>query len=217
MLGSSFLTYVKKKFLRSDKDSEIYEATTDIIADMRVQFNSEDFKTESYTAEIGVLGDYSFDLPTSFGHIIGEFILVDVDSNSNRILNKISKSEYDRKYGDRLYATVADRNSSEPIDFSIYGGQAFVGPVPDKITYKYNINYTTEDYVEITGATADVPFSDKYRNILRDGVLYQMHDLMENFQEADRYRLLYLEGLGKIINNDQSNISDNDSVAYNGV
>ena len=217
MTGTEFLAYVKKKFLRTDKDSEIYEATTDIIADMRLQFNSEDYKEEAYIVGIDTLGEYRIAVPSDFGHLIGDITLVDPDSNSNRELNKISKSEYDLKYGDRLYSAVANVYTGEPYDYCIYGKQIFVGPVPDKVTYKYQMNYTTEDYIEVTAATDPVPFSNKYRDILRNGVMFQMHDLLENYSEADRYGQYYSNGLGKIVNSDETNIMDNEQVSYNGV
>lgn len=217
MLGSDWLAYVKKKLIRTDKDAEVYEATTDIIADMRLQFKSEVYKEEAYIVGISTLGEYRIAVPTDFGHLIGEITCVDPDANSNRELRKISKAAYDIKYGDRLYDAAADMNTGEPQEFCVYGEQFFIGPVPDKVTYKYQINYTTEDYTEVTASTTNVPFTDNYRNILRDGVMFQIYDLLENYVEADRYRALYLDGLGKLINNDEANIMDNAPVSYNGV
>ena len=220
MLGSDFYTYVLNKFKRTDKSTEAYQAMTDVIADMRLQMKSEDFKEEAYVTGISTLGDFQIGLPSDFGHIIGKVTVTDTDSDSTYPpLNKIDKQEYDELYPNRLNSTVSNRISGVPQHFCVYAKQLYIGPVPDKTTYKYQFNYTTEDYAEITAVTTNVPFSGKYRNILRDGVLWQLNDGLQNFNEANYYLALYRDGLSKIISNDfenTSNATDN-AVQYNGV
>ena len=75
--GAEMLAYVKRKFKRPDKDTEIYEAATDTIADMRLQILSEDYKEEAYISGISSLGDYRIALPSDFGHIIGDVTVTD--------------------------------------------------------------------------------------------------------------------------------------------
>lgn len=217
MTGAEFLAYVKRIFKRTDKDTEIYEATTDIVADMRIQLNAEDYKEEAYTAGISTLGDYRITLPDDFGHLIGAVTLVDDTSNQTQTLIKISKQAYDEKYGDRLYDTVADMDKAMPVHFCIYGGQIFLGPVPDLTTYKYYINYTTEAFDDIGAATDPVPFTDRYRRTLRAGVLADVFDGLEAFDEAQYWRGLYNEGLLKIQRNDNDNVSAGlTGVVYHG-
>ena len=57
MTGSDFLTYVKRKFPRSDKDTELYEAMTDIVSDIKYAVKTEDAKEEAYVASISTIGD----------------------------------------------------------------------------------------------------------------------------------------------------------------
>lgn len=218
MTGAEFLAYVKRKFIREDKDTEIYQATTDIIADIRLQSMSEDYKEEAYSTGISTLGEYKLGLPTDFGHLIGDITLIDVDSNSAcGTLKKISKQRYDEKYSERLLGDYADMGSGEPYEYCIYGKQLFLGPVPDKTTYKYQFNYTTEDYTEVDASTDPVPFSDKYRNYLRAGVLAELHDGLENFEEAQYWRQMYIDGLNKIYFNDTTNTMDSVGASYSGV
>ena len=217
MLGSAFYTYLIRKFKRTDKETECYQAMTDIIADMRLQFNSEDAKAEAAIIGISTLGDYKLTLPTDFGHLIGDITYIDSSANSARTLNKISKESYDRKYSDRLYDTYGNMYSGEPIDYCIFDNLAYLGPVPDSVSYTYQINYTSDDYTEITSATADVPFTDSYRNVLRSGVLAELHEGLENYEESGYWRNMYLQGLGKIAGNDDENINDNEAIQYNGV
>jgi hypothetical protein len=155
-------------------------------------------------------------LPTDFGHIIGNVSLIDSSDNQEYDqLVKISKDEYDLRTADRLLSS--NQNRGVPKSYCIYGKELFISPVPDKTTYRYQINYTSEDFAEITSATADVPFSDRYRNVLRCGVLAELFDGMENFDEANYWRTMYTARLLKIKQNDDDNVQDDESVAYRGI
>lgn len=216
MTGTEFRTYVINKFKRDDKDTELYQATTDIIADMRLQFNSEDYKEEAYASGIAALGEYKMALPSDFGHIIGNVSITDSASNQDYgQLVKVSKDKYDELTTDRLL--TSGQNFGVPQYFCIYGKELFISPVPDKTTYRYHLNYTTEDFTEITAATTNVPFSNQYRNILRCGVLAELYDGMENFDEANYWRTMYTAGLLKIKQNDDGNVQDDESVCYRGI
>lgn len=219
MTGTEFLAYVLRVFKRLDKNTEAYEAMSDMIAQIKYDTKLEAIKEEAYIVGIDTLGEYRIALPVDFQNLIGDITLVDVDNNSSRDLNKISKETYDRKYGDRLYSAVADMYTGEPIDFCIYAGQIYLGPVPDKVTYKYQINYTTNDTSEISASTTSVPFTTSYieRNILRAGVLAELYEGMENYQEANYWRAKFLDGKATMIDKDETNIMDNEQVIYNGV
>lgn len=214
MTGSEFLSYVIRTFKRTDKNTEIYEATTDTIADIRIQLKAEDYKEEAYVTGISSLGDYRIALPSDFGHLIGSITLVDAVSNDARTLNKISKQSYDNKYGERL---TSDQDMAMPIDFCIYAGQIYLGNVPDSTSYKYYLNYTTESFDEVTSTTDPVPFTDKYRYMLRAGVLANLYEGMEQYDEAQYWQSKYNEGLVKLKANDEDNISSKEGVVYHGI
>lgn len=218
MTGAEFLAYVKRIFKRTDKDTEIYEATADIIADIRLQLKTEDYKEEAtVSAGISSLGDYRIALPNDFGHIIGGVQLIDDSSGHTRTLKKISKQTYDQLYGDRLHASTSNVDMAMPVDFCIYADQIFLGPVPDSTSYIYHINYTTEDYASITAETDPVPFSERYRSILRAGVLSEIFMGLEEFDESNYWRQIYSDGLFKIKTNDDRNTSDIEGVVYHGI
>ena len=218
MTGLEFRNYVVRKFIRTDKDDELYEATTDMIADMRIQFNSEDYKEEAYSSGISTIGEYKLGLPSDFGHIIGNISVIDTNTDEEeQVLRKISKDKYDEMYPERLLTDTGKMDLDTPIHYCIFAKQIYVGPVPDKTTYRYQFNYTTEDYTEITSVTDPVPFTDKYRNYLRAGVLAELYDGMENYEESSYWRNMYLQGLSKIVVNDTENIADSDQVVFHGV
>ena len=93
-----------------------------------------------------------------------------------RVLNKISKQEYDERHPYRLLTASSAQNRGTPIDVCVYAKQLYLGPVPDSTDYRYNINYTTEAYTEVAVGTDPVPFTDKYRNIVRAGILAELYD-----------------------------------------
>ena len=218
MTGLEFKNYVIRKFKRSDKDTELYEATTDIIADMRVRFAFEDYKVETYTTQLTTLGDYELPLPADFGHIIGNISLTDTNPEQEfKPLRKISKQTYDELYTDRLFTDKNLINKSRPTTFCIYNNKFYLGPVPDKLTYQYTFNYSTEDFDEIGATTDPVPFTEKYRNVLRCGVLKELFNGMENYDEGTYWENEYLKGLSLVIERDYNNISDTMSVRYSGV
>lgn len=215
MTGAEFLTYVRSTFRRTDKDAQIYEATLDTIMDMRLRFNSEDFKYEAY-ATIADIGDYKMTLPDDFAHLIGEITMEDTASDTSYgTLDKISKKRYDELYPFRT--TVANRNTGVPQHFCLYGRELFIGPPADKDTYQFQVNYTTEDATEITALTPEVPFANRHRKTIRYGVMKELYLGLENYQEAEVWSNLYEADLMKIIRNDMDNISDNDSIRYHGV
>ena len=221
MTGSEFRNYVVRKFLRTDKDTEIYEATTDVISDMNVRFKAEDYKEETYVAGISTVGEYQIALPSDFGHLTGNISIIDTAGDEYYPeLQKISKNLYDLKYPDRLLSDTGKMNLSTPREFCIYAGQIYIGPVPDLTTYQYQLNYTTENTAAITSLTDPVRFTSelRHRNILRNGVLFELHDGLGNYEEAAYYKSLYLADLQAIIDMERINSSaTSENVAYHGV
>lgn len=218
MTGANLLAYIKRTFKRTDKDTELYESITDCVIDMRLRFYPEDFKTRS-TALTGctVKGDYSLTLPTDFGHLIGQVSIKD-DSSEQYYppLVKISIEDYDRLYPGRMM-DAAQRDTGVPRHFCLYGGDIFVGPCVDKTTYDFLINYTQEAATDIVAGTTSVPFTDKYREVVKAGTLMRIYRDLEMYQEADIQEGHYEQGIGKIIANDEMNSSATGSINYSGV
>lgn len=216
--GANFYTYCLAVLKRTDKSTEVYQAMTDIIRDMRLRFLSEDFKSINTALTISTIGNYSVALPSDFGHIIGDVMMKDTSADeSYPPLNKISIEEYNKKYPDRFNTAVGNKMTGIPYDYCIFSGDLLVGPPVDKTTYEFRFAYSTEDGVEISSGTSDVPFTDKYRKTVRYGVLQLMYEGLENYEEADKWELKYERDLVKIIDNDRLNVKDNLPIKYSGV
>ena len=65
--------------------------------------------------------------------------------------------------------------------------------------------------------TASVPFTDRYRKIVRYGVLKEVYLGMELYDEAGIWSTLYEADLLKIIDNDKINVKGNEPQKYNGI
>jgi len=218
MTGSAFYTYVLSILKRTDKSTEVYQATTDIVRDMRLRMLSNDFKTISTALTIGTIGNYSATLPSDFGHLIGDVMIKDTDSDTAyQSLQQISIEKYNELYPDRFNTSVGNRNTATPIHYCIFGGNLLVAPPVDKTSYEFRFAYTTEDEAEISSGTSDVPFTDRYRKTVRYGVLKEVYVGLELYEEANIWSNLYEADLAKIIENDKLNTKDDSAIVYSGI
>lgn len=212
MTGSDFLAYVKRTFKRTDKDTEIYEAMTDVVMEMKLAFKPEDFKTIRAVAEIAVAGNYTFTVQSNFGHLIGEVILVNPAGGSWPLI-KVSKEAYDNLYP---YQAETQDHTGCPKHFCLYGGSFYIGPKPDLLTYKYQYNYTTEAATTMA-AGVEVPFTSKYRWVVKDLVLARLYIDLDDDEKAAKYKGIGETGLAKIIANEMYNTDAPTFTRYQGV
>lgn len=218
MSGSDFYTYVLSILKRTDKSTEVYQAMTDTVMDMRLRMLSEKFKTISTALTIGTIGNYSVALPTDFGHLIGSIIVKETVADRDYPSPlKISISLFNELYANRYDTNVGNRMTGNPMHYCIFGGNLLVGPPVDKTSYEFRIAYTTEDATEIASNTTLVPFTDRYRKTVRYGVMKEVYVGLENYDEANIWSTLYEADLVKIIENDKQNVKDDEPIQYNGI
>lgn len=184
MTGSEFHDYVVRTFKRTDKSAEVYDAITDTIMDMCEEFGFEENKVEAYTTSgISALGDYKIDLPDDFGHLLGDVRWTDQDDSGT--LTKLSKQQFNEMFPEQ---DCDDPDDGEPTHYCIFGKQILIGPVPDKTTYEYQIDYSTFPADAVTSSTSEVLFTDKARECVKFGSLARLYEVIENFDLAERYR-----------------------------
>ena len=213
MTGAEFYAYILRVFKRTDKETEVYEAITDVIMEMKLLYAFEDFKVEDYSQGIGTLGDYKIQLPTNFQHIIGKVRCYD-DNGIERVFTKRTKETFDRLYPN---PNSADANRSVPRDFCIFGGMLLVGDVPDSLDYYYEFSCSTEEGTAIVTGTTEVPFTDRYRKTLRQLVLGELYANLGYDEEAAKWKGLGGQGLVAITASEDFNIDATESVDYQGV
>lgn len=185
MTASDWRDYVVRQgFLRTDKDEELYEATTDAIQEMRRRFMFDEAEAEITTTEtITTLGEFQIGLETDFGLLLG---LVLEDDDTGTPLVHISKSRYDQ-----LYSSVnVETDRGYPEHFTIYAGQIYIGPIPDQVSYVYRLSYSRRAGT-VSSTTTGVPFTDLYRDLLFYNVMGRLHGMLEEFDKSGYFKGLF--------------------------
>lgn len=181
MTGSDWLDYVVRQgFIRTDKDTEIYECTTDAIQEMRRRFMFDEAEAETTTTDtISTDGDFKISLETDFGLLLG--VVIEDDENAIPLV-RVSKARYDSLYPD----VNVTSNRGFPKHFCVYAGSIYVGPIPDDTSYSYRISYSLRAGT-ITSSTSGVPFTSVYREILLEKVFERLYNMLEEYDKADRH------------------------------
>lgn len=188
MSGSDFYSYIIRAFKRTDKSTEVYDAITDTINDMRLRIQFPEDETQvDLTDQIGTLGEYAMDVESDLGWLVGPIVVQ--DGNDGWDLDRISKSEWDRRY----LSNVTDSSArGRPKCYAVFGEKIYVGPVPDKTSYVYKKSYASDPHATITSSTLAVPFTDKYREAMRWGVLQRLFsDIVKNDVQAAKCGIQY--------------------------
>jgi len=212
MTGANFYAYILRIFKRTDKSTEVYEAITDAIMDIKLGYYFEDYKETAYE-EFSAVADYKMALPDDFGHIIGDVRLYSSDG-TEKVLTKLSKETFDSLYP---YPDSADVSTGVPKHYCIYGGQIYVGCPVGSTDYTIEMNYSTEEGTEITSSTTEVPFTNRYRETIRAAALYRLYEGLGYDEEAMKWKLKAQEGVNKMIVNDEFNTEATEIVDYQGV
>jgi hypothetical protein len=220
MTGENLYNYILQVLKRTDKSDEVYTAIADTVMDMRTRMLSDEHSSVSTTPTGSLsVGDYKLALPSDFGHLIGDVMIRDDAADQSYYpLKKISKQEYDKIYHDALNDTVGNRGTGVPIHFCYYGQEIYLGPPVDKTTYEFSINYTLEDTPTYTSATASIPFTDQFREVVRAGVLFRMFRELELYDSSAYWQQVYDQGVQTIINNDDFNTDGSTMpIQYHGI
>ena len=211
MTGQQVRDYiVKSGFKRADKDDELYSALTDVVREMRLEFPFQETSSDDAVIDnIASLGEYAVDVNPDFGLLISTVIMV--DGNTGIPLDKISKAEYDKKYPKPTDASYR----GYPSEWCLFGNQVLIGPPPDSTAYTYKMSASVDDdTVEIIPSTTAVPFSSKYRECLKYGVLKTLYAGLGEDGEAQKNEVLYERAKSKAKAREMENAGVVQSVQY---
>lgn len=187
MTGSDWRDYfLRQGFKRTDKDTELYECTTDAIQVMRRRFMFDEAEVEAtMTDAITTLGDFKLNVESDLGLILG---IVLEDDDTGIPLKKVTKAQFDQ-----LYPSInIESDRGYPEHFCLYAGQIYIGPVPDRISYFYRKSYSRRAGT-VTSSTTGVPFTNLYRDVLAHLVNHKMNLLMEEWDKANVYKQMFEE------------------------
>lgn len=185
--GSDCYDYILRLgWKRTDKATEVYEAITDAVQELRRRFMFDEAETETTTTDtISAIGDFKLDLESDFGLLNG---IVFEDGTSATPLVQRSKSQFDALYPD----INVDNDYGYPKHFCVYRGQIYIGPKPQSTSYSYRISYSRRAGT-ITSSTSGVPFTDVYRDILADNVLSRLYFANQKYDLAAQHKQRFEE------------------------
>ena len=209
MTGSEFYDYVLETFKRTDKSTEVYNAINDAVQTITQTYPFEDYKTASATATIPVLGDYSFALASDYDTLIGEIVMV--DSDWSKQMTQISRARFQQLYQNN----ATDPSTGWPEHYCVYGGNVYVGPVPDKTTITYTYDYSFKADTVITSVTANVPFTALNRAMLKAFVLGTLYRDLEQFDLSDKHMIYFQTQYDILVDKEEKNTRPFSAVNYN--
>jgi hypothetical protein len=192
--GANFYAYVLRVFKRTNYSTEVYEAITDTIRELKRRFAYDEAKVEKdVTDTIGALGEYKIDLDTDFGQLIGDVLIQASSGARSEPLNKVTKEEFDRRHPDPIASGVG---RGFPRDYCIFAGQILLGPAPDSTAYQYHYSYEADDGATVASGTTNVVFSATYPEMLRHGTLMRLYgDVLKIPERAMWHKQAYEEGI----------------------
>jgi len=212
MTGAEFKDYVVRTFIRTDKDDEIYEAITDVINTIKQRYPFEAFKKISYVVAFDQVGEYSFKLPEDLDHVIGDVIFQ--NSGESVPLIKVSKERYDQL---EPYPDDPEVVTGRPSHYTLYQNAVYLTPIPDAITYRYQINYATNSQDPVLSGTIAVPFTDYNRLMLKSLVLAEMFANLGDDVEAQKHKAKGEELLSLLVEKEKNEIETVETVEYKDV
>lgn len=209
--AAEFLTFVKRAFKRTDKDTELLEATNNVIREIRRRHPFNELYVESYTTGITTLGQYVLDVPSNFGTIVGDLILQKTDTDYYP-LQQLPKDEFDRLYPNPTSTNVS---KNQPQHYCMFGTKIIIGPVPDSVSYLYTLSYSTKLSTDLT-STSTMPFDDFLEGIKR-GVLRNIYADMGDDGEATKWATLFEKDFAEYVAQDRENTRSPRRADYHGI
>lgn len=193
LTGPQMLAYVRRSgFLRDDMDAEAYDAITDTVLEMEQLFDFDERQIDTPSSStITALGGYKLPVEQDQGFLI----TVRVNYNNySQALQKISKACYDYLYP----APSSQQYRGFPGFYAVFGGNILLGAPPDNVLYTYQVAYSKILTAVIDGVTNPVPFSSRYREVLKDGTMMRLFYNLKDIPTAQAWQAKYEAGYDRI-------------------
>lgn len=192
MTGSDFYDYLLRcGFKRTDKETEVYEAITDTIADLRIRFDFDEAQQDSTSTDtIDTIGDYRISLESTTALLLG---VIMQDGLIATPLTQISKAKFDAFYPD-----IANGQwTGYPRHFCVHAGSIYIGPVPELTSYVYRLSWSARGGT-VTSSTSSVPFTGLSRETVKDGAYFRLYNGLEMSDAAAQFKALYEAGCERL-------------------
>lgn len=197
---SSFKTYVKRDFKRTDKDTEIVDAYNATIIWIAAMMPHGGYKFQSYIALVNAQEDYP--LPSTLMHLMHpvKFLEGSTANDHGWPLTKVSKEEYDAQYPNPNRTSPTDK--STPSIYTVYSRSILVGPLPDAAVVSRGglLEISWGKRPTTLSADADTPdLGSEWDEVLKQGVLERVYAGMGMIDEANYWASQYRDAEGNAI------------------
>ncbi len=139
------------------------------------------------TDTISALGDFKLALESDLGLLLG--VTLEDDENATPLIQR-TKHEFDLLYP---FNNNDPTFRGYPKHFCVYGADIQIGPIPDQLSYAYRLAYSRRAGT-VSSLTTSVPFTNEYRDVLRDLVQAKLYKLLDAFDKAQFFRAEYERG-----------------------
>lgn len=187
LIQSTIVAEVMTKSLRTDQESRIESLLNLVLRQMSQSYTEdgeplpfEDLKKE-HTFTL-TENDYYEALPSDFVFIYSD-PEIQYDTDKGHELIKLSIDDFKA-----MYPNITNDTSSKarPAHYAIDRGNIYFGPKCDDDTYSVKMLYTFL-HDDISGDGDTIYFSDKFLMCIRDGILAELFDELDDFEKSDRY------------------------------
>jgi hypothetical protein len=188
MTLSTFLTYCKRDFKRTDKNTELTRAYNDMIVWVSALMPHGNYKYQSYITLVDAQEDYP--LPTNLVHLIHpvKFLEGTGTNDSGYPLEQLTKEEYDIRYPNPNRTSPTDKG--KPTVYCVYSRSILLGPLPDASTYLLEINWAKTPTAQ--SADSDTPdLGTEWEEVLKQGTLERAYAGVGMLEEANYWASLY--------------------------
>lgn len=184
---SSFKTYTRRDFKRTDKDTELVRAYNDMITWIATQMPHGNYKYQSYLSVVSGQEDYP--LPSTLIHLIHPVRYLDglATNDSGYPLEHITKEEYDNRESN---PNRSNPSTGKPSAYTIYSRSILLTPIPNTSSDIIEINWAKRPTeLSADGDTPDLP--SEWEEVLKWGTLERLYAGIGMLQEANYWASLY--------------------------
>lgn len=184
---SSFKTYVKYDWKRTDKDTELVQAYNDMIDWVAAQIPNSNYKFQSYLTTS--IGQEDYPLPSNMLNLYHpiRLLLGAASSDTGYPLDQVTKERYD------IIEPNPNRSSptkGQPSSYTIFSRSILLTPIPDLATYILEINWG-KNPTELS-ADSDTPsLGGEWDPVLKQGTLERLFQGIGLLEEANYWASQY--------------------------
>lgn len=184
---SDFITYVRRDFKRTDKNTEIINAYNEMIVWVASLMPHGNYKYQSYIPTVSGQEDYP--IPSNLMNLIHpiKWIEGSGSSQSGFPLERLTKEQYDLREPN---PNRTSPSGSRPTAYAIYSRSILLTPIPDASTYIIEINWSKRPTA--LAADADTPeLGAEWEQVLKQGTLERVYAGLGILEEANYWASQY--------------------------